>query len=93
MRQKKDKELTGAENRRIEQLETEIAEKREQLQIYEEKSHKIQKKVNIMKKYDEFLEKVKDNNQDEFGELQDILSREEQLSKKNIELQDTQKMY
>ena len=62
MRQKKDKELTAAENRRIEQLETEIAEKREQLQIYEEKSHKIQKKVNIMKKYDEFLEKVKDNN-------------------------------
>ena len=62
MRQKKDKELTAAENRRIEQLEAEISEKQEQLQIYEQKSHKIQNKVNIMKKFDDFLEKVKDNN-------------------------------
>jgi len=42
-----------------------------------------------MKKYDDFLEKVKDSNQDEFGELQDILSRQEQLSKKGIELKET----
>ena len=39
-----------------------------------------------MKMYEHFLERVKDANADEFTELQDILSRYEQLKKKNMEL-------
>jgi chromosome segregation ATPase len=46
-----------------------------------------------MKKYDEFLERVKDANQDEFAELQDILSRYKQLQGKNHELHATQAKY
>ena len=46
-----------------------------------------------MKKFELFLEKVKDANQDEFGELQDILSRYNQLSNKNTELHNTQENF
>ena len=46
-----------------------------------------------MKKFDDFLEKVKDKNPDEFTELQDIVSRYNQLQDKNIELHQTQKSY
>lgn len=42
-----------------------------------------------MKKYDVYLETVKDNNPDEFTELQDIVSRHTQLETKNKELHDT----
>ena len=46
-----------------------------------------------MKKYEQFLEKVKDAHPDEFSELQDILSRHKQLQGKNEELHSTQKCY
>ena len=46
-----------------------------------------------MKKYDDFLETVKEANQDEFAELQDILSRYKQLEGKNKELHETQDKY
>lgn len=46
-----------------------------------------------MKKFDRFLEKVKEANPDEFSELQDILSRHRQLQGKNWELHETQKKY
>ena len=68
-------DLTAVELKKIEQLDDEIREKNEQLAIYTKKADKIEKKVQQMKKFDTFLEVVKDANQDEFGELQDIISR------------------
>ena len=46
-----------------------------------------------MKKFEAFLERVKDLNTDEFGELNEILGRHKQLSDKNKELRDTQDKY
>lgn len=46
-----------------------------------------------MKKFELFLEKVKDANPDEFSELIDILSRYKQLVSKNDELKLKQKEY
>jgi alkylhydroperoxidase/carboxymuconolactone decarboxylase family protein YurZ len=46
-----------------------------------------------MKKFETFLEKVKDLNQDEFNELGEILGRYKQLSNKNKELHETQDKY
>ena len=46
-----------------------------------------------MKKFEKFLEKVKDANPDEFSELIDILSRYKQLVAKNEELKLKQKKY
>lgn len=46
-----------------------------------------------MKKFEKFLEKVKDANPDEFSELIDILSRYKQLVAKNDELKMKQKKY
>lgn len=46
-----------------------------------------------MKKFEKFLEKVKDANPDEFSELIDILSRYKQLVAKNEELKLKQKTY
>ena len=46
-----------------------------------------------MKKFEKFLEKVKDANPDEFSELIDILSRHKQLVSKNEELKLKQKKY
>jgi chromosome segregation ATPase len=93
MRKKKDMELTTVENQKIEKLEQEIQEKNEQLGVYQNKAGRIERKVHLMKKYDDFLERVKDNNQDEFAELQDILSRYKQLQGKNEELHETQDTY
>ena len=46
-----------------------------------------------MKKFEKFLERVKDANPDEFSELIDILSRYKQLVAKNDELKLKQKKY
>ena len=46
-----------------------------------------------MKKFEVFLEGVKDANPDEFSELQDIVSRHKQLVSKNDELKLKQKEY
>ena len=51
----------------------------------------IEKKVESMKQYEKFLEKVKEANPDEFAELIDILSRYKQLVAKNEELKNKQK--
>lgn len=52
------------------------------LEIYKKKSQKIEAKKQEMKKYEEFLERVKEANPDEFPELIDILSRYKQLKQK-----------
>ena len=39
-----------------------------------------------MKKYEEFLEQVKDKNQDEFSDIQDIITRYTTLCEANTKL-------
>ena len=86
MRKKKDQELTEVEKKKIAQLDQEIEERHEQLKIYKEKAERIERKVESMRKFEKFLEKVKDANPDEFQELIDIHSRYAQLEAKNEEL-------
>jgi cell shape-determining protein MreC len=57
------------------------------------KAEKIERKVQSMKKYEHFLEKVREANPDEFAELIDILSRYKQLVAKNEELKKKQDEY
>ena len=42
---------------------------------YQRKAHKIERKVEQMRKYEHFLERVKEANPDEFADVIDILSR------------------
>lgn len=63
------------------------------LEKYKTIADKIERKVKTMKKFEKFLEKVKEANPDEFSELQDILSRHKQLISKNEELHGTQERY
>lgn len=57
------------------------------------KADKIDRKVKAMKKFEMFLERVKEQNQDEFGELHDILSRYQTLKDSNQRLQENQRKY
>jgi hypothetical protein len=93
MRKKKDVELTRGEERKIEEYNQSIADKLLLLKVYKTKAEKIESKVRSMKKFELFLEGVKDANPDEFSELQDILSRYKQLVSKNDELKLKQKEY
>jgi hypothetical protein len=54
-------------------LKDQIEEAKERLEKYKKKSSNIEKKKDGMKIYEEFLEKVKEANPDEFPELIDIL--------------------
>ena len=60
MRKKKDMELTATENKKIEQLEDEIKEKNKQLAFIQSRAKQIEDKVNQFKKFESFLETVKD---------------------------------
>ena len=75
MRRKKDTELYYGEQKKIEQLVQEIDEKEMLKKIYSEKAETIFKKVQTMKRFEEFLELVKEEHQEEFPEIIDILSR------------------
>jgi hypothetical protein len=56
------------------------------LELYTKIANKIEKKVLAMRKYEEFLERVKEKNPDEFNDLSDINSRYTLLNAKQIEL-------
>ena len=62
-----------------------------QYEIYNAMSQKVERKVASMRKFEKFLERVKDANPDEFQELIDIHSRHSQLVEKNRELKAKQK--
>jgi len=89
MRMRKDQDLGAQEERKIQQLEEEIHDKSQLYEMYLKKANQIERKVKNMKKFEAFLEKVKDGNQDEFSELADIFGRYKQLSNKNRELHET----
>lgn len=50
------------------------------------KADRIERKVKAMKKFESFLERVKEQNTDEFQELHDILSRYNTLKSSNERL-------
>ena len=50
----------------IEDKELDIQKKKEQLRILEEKSKRVDFKVKAMKKYEDYLESVRENNPDEY---------------------------
>ena len=57
------------------------------------KADKIERKMKAMKKFEMFLERVKENNPDEFQELHDILSRYQTLKASNERLQENQRKF
>lgn len=71
---------------KIEILKKQIEKKREQYQILLDKQTRINLKVKAMKKYEAYLESVRDRNTDEYSELNDILSRYATLKKSNTKL-------
>lgn len=90
---RKDSELTNQEKNKINTLKEDIEEKKAAHKFYQDEATKIENKVKKMKQFETFLDKVKDQNQDEFSELADILGRYQQLSRKNKELHETQDKY
>ena len=64
-----------------------------QYEIYNAMSQRVERKVAKMRKFEKFLERVKDANPDEFQALIDIHSRHTQLVEKNRELKAKQKLY
>lgn len=52
-----------------------ILELNHEIQVLNERANKLERDVNKMKKYEEFLERVRERNQDEFQDISDILSR------------------
>lgn len=75
MRKNKDVEVTNNELQKIAQHEADIQRLYKTHKAYEQKAKKIEAKVEQMKKYEQFLERVKDANGDEFSDVIDILSR------------------
>ncbi len=83
--------MTLVELKKQDELQEEIERKNEYLEQLTIKSKKIGDKVKAMKKFEDFLEKVMNQNPDEFTELQSIVTRYDSLLEKNIELHKTQK--
>lgn len=61
------------------------------LNILEKKAVDIDRSVDSMKRYESFLEKVKESNPDEFEDLISILSRYKTLLSRNNDLKNMQK--
>jgi len=74
------------EMKKIEMLKKQIDKKKEQYQILLDKKNRIDLKVKAMKKYETYLESVRDRNPDEYQELSDILSRYQTLKRSNLNL-------
>lgn len=76
---------------KIVQLDEEIKEQQVKLTICENKALDIDRSVDSMKRYESFLEKVKEANPDEFEDLISILSRYKTLLSRNNDLKNMQK--
>lgn len=63
--------------------------KKEQKKILIEKAKRIELKVKAMRKYESYLDSVRDENTDEYQELGDILARYWTLKNANTSLIDT----
>ena len=80
------KRKTEAEQREIEEKKELTKKKNEERKQTGEVFAMIDKRVTAMHKYEEFLEKVKNQYSDEFSEITDILNRYETLKRTNKEL-------
>jgi len=85
------KEKILEERKLIESKEVEISSKNELLSILQQKAERIQKKTDAMGEYGRYLESVKNNNQDEYSEISDILSRYNTLKQSNIKLEESKR--
>ena len=74
-RKQKNIELKKNEDEKIADMDRQIEIASKKLEQYKLKSEKIEAKVNEMRIYERFMEMVRDANQDEFQELNDIVSR------------------
>jgi chromosome segregation ATPase len=74
------------EMKKIDMLKKQIDKKKEQYEILLNKKNRIDLKVKAMKKYETYLESVRDRNPDEYQELNDILSRYQTLKRSNLTL-------
>lgn len=90
MRRKKDYELYRIEEEKIKEKKEEIDRGEGVKVTHKSKASDIERKVEYMSKFEAFLEKVKDQHQDEFQELNDILSRHQTLQQANDKLQKEQ---
>ena len=86
-RKQKNIELKKNEDEKIADMDRQIEIASKKLEQYKLKSEKIEAKVNEMRIYERFMEMVRDANQDEFQELNDIVSRYKQLKQKANELE------
>jgi multidrug resistance efflux pump len=70
---------------------SEINSKNELLDILQNKANRIETKTAAMREYGDYLESVKQNNQDEYSEIGDILSRYNTLKQSNVKLEESKK--
>lgn len=56
--------------------------------MLKEKYNRVERKVEAMREYEDFLQKVKNEHPDEYNELQDIVNRYNTLYESNQKLQD-----
>jgi len=74
-KKKRADERIANETKVIEDKDSEISKKKELLRILKDKHNKIGNQVKTMKTYENYLEKVREENKDEYNELSDILRR------------------
>ena len=74
-RKKRDNDNADLERGKIEEKNREIQEAEAKKDALKKYNERVNKKMERLKKYEEFLRKVQAANQDEFGELIDILQR------------------
>lgn len=86
MRRKKDAELYRIEEEKIKEKKEDIDKGQGVKVTLQQKADDIERKVKFMMKFEAFLEKVKEQHQDEFQELNDILSRYHTLKTANQRL-------
>lgn len=86
----KDSEATKVEKAKIILLDEEIKVQQIKLSICENKALDIDRSVDSMRRYEQFLEKVKEANPDEFEDLISILSRYKTLLSRNKDLKNMQ---
>ena len=83
----KARERMKAEEKEIALKNTQFQDLKRQLDELNEKSRRIDRKSAAMKKYEDFLKLVREQNSDDFTELSDIVNRFTTLNESNKKLQ------
>lgn len=88
-KKKRADERIAYETKVIDEKDNEIARKKELLRVLKDKHGRITNQVKTMKTYENYLEKVKEENRDEYNELSDILRRYQTLRTSNDSLKES----